>query len=70
MWNKQIFICIRHFVGVININCKYIYHYKLLYFSIHKNKRTYFYSSFIAYFLGLLATVIVMHYFKHAQVGS
>ncbi|KAK2168949.1 hypothetical protein LSH36_13g20028 [Paralvinella palmiformis] len=35
--------------------------------SIHKNKRTYFYSSFIAYFLGLLATVIVMHYFKHAQ---
>jgi minor histocompatibility antigen H13 len=35
--------------------------------SQHQNRRTYFYTSFIAYFLGLVATIFVMHYFKHAQ---
>lgn len=35
--------------------------------SLHHNRRTYFYSSFLAYFLGLVATIFVMHYFKHAQ---
>ncbi|ESN93526.1 hypothetical protein HELRODRAFT_187510 [Helobdella robusta] len=35
--------------------------------SVHQGKRTYFYSGFVAYFLGLVATVFVMHYFKHAQ---
>lgn len=29
--------------------------------------RLYFVVTFIAYFLGLLTTVLVMHYFKHAQ---
>jgi len=37
-------------------------------YSQHQKGRTYFYSSFIAYFLGLVATIFVMHYFKHAQV--
>ena len=32
-----------------------------------KERRTYFYSSFTAYILGLLATIGVMHIFKHAQ---
>lgn len=36
--------------------------------SQHQKGRTYFYSSFTAYFLGLVATIFVMHYFKHAQV--
>jgi len=36
--------------------------------SQHHKRRTYFYSGFIAYFLGLVATIFVMHYFKHAQV--
>ena len=35
--------------------------------SIHKEKRTYFYSGMAAYFLGLAATIFVMHVFKHAQ---
>ena len=35
--------------------------------SIHKQKRTYFYSGMAAYFLGLAATIFVMHVFKHAQ---
>ena len=42
----------------------------LFLFSIHKNKRTYFYSGFLAYFLGLAATIFVMHVFKHAQVNT
>ncbi|XP_064605458.1 minor histocompatibility antigen H13-like [Liolophura sinensis] len=35
--------------------------------SLKKNSKTYFYASFLAYFLGLVATIFVMHYFKHAQ---
>ncbi|XP_072045444.1 minor histocompatibility antigen H13-like [Amphiura filiformis] len=35
--------------------------------SMQKQRRTYFYSSFTAYILGLLATIGVMHIFKHAQ---
>ncbi|KAL4236410.1 Minor histocompatibility antigen H13 [Mactra antiquata] len=35
--------------------------------SRRKGSRTYFYASFLAYFLGLLATILVMHVFKHAQ---
>ena len=34
---------------------------------MNKNRRTYFYSAFTAYILGLLATIGVMHIFKHAQ---
>ncbi|XP_050400937.1 minor histocompatibility antigen H13 [Patella vulgata] len=29
--------------------------------------KTYFYAGFIAYILGLLTTILVMHFFKHAQ---
>ena len=36
--------------------------------SLNKNRRTYFYASFLAYFLGLLTTIFVMHVFKAAQV--
>ena len=32
-----------------------------------KGSRTYFYASFAAYFLGLVTTIFVMHFFKHAQ---
>ncbi|XP_070555809.1 minor histocompatibility antigen H13-like isoform X2 [Ptychodera flava] len=35
--------------------------------SLNKNTRTYFTTSFIAYILGLFATIFVMHVFKHAQ---
>jgi minor histocompatibility antigen H13 len=35
--------------------------------STHAGRRTYFYSGFIAYILGLLTTIGVMHVFKHAQ---
>ncbi|XP_034241234.1 minor histocompatibility antigen H13 isoform X2 [Thrips palmi] len=35
--------------------------------SLKRNTRTYFYSTLIAYLLGLLATIFVMHVFKHAQ---
>ncbi|XP_052776802.1 minor histocompatibility antigen H13-like [Mya arenaria] len=41
----------------------------LLRFDISQKKgsRVYFYASFLAYFLGLLLTILVMHFFKHAQ---
>lgn len=41
----------------------------LLRFDISRKKdsRVYFYASFLAYFLGLLMTIVVMHFFKHAQ---
>jgi len=41
----------------------------LLRFDDSKKRKTriYFYSTLIAYFLGLLATIFVMHVFKHAQ---
>lgn len=35
--------------------------------SLKKNSKTYFYASFTAYLLGLLLTIFVMHFFKHAQ---
>lgn len=35
--------------------------------STRANRRTYFYTGFFAYFLGLASTIVVMHYFKHAQ---
>lgn len=35
--------------------------------SLNRNSKFYFYSTFIAYFLGLVATIFVMHMFKHAQ---
>lgn len=37
-------------------------------YSLKKNSRTYFYSSFLAYIFGLGLTIFVMHTFKHAQV--
>ena len=37
-------------------------------FSLKKDSKVYFYASFTAYFLGLLLTVFIMHFFKHAQV--
>lgn len=40
----------------------------LLRFDISQKKsQVYFYASFLAYFLGLLLTILVMHVFKHAQ---
>uniref|UniRef100_A0A1B6M8U8 Minor histocompatibility antigen H13 n=1 Tax=Graphocephala atropunctata TaxID=36148 RepID=A0A1B6M8U8_9HEMI len=35
--------------------------------SLNRNSKFYFYATFIAYFLGLVATIFVMHMFKHAQ---
>lgn len=35
--------------------------------SLKRKTKTYFYVTFIAYFLGLMATILVMHVFKHAQ---
>ncbi|KAK7602705.1 hypothetical protein V9T40_006679 [Parthenolecanium corni] len=35
--------------------------------SLNRKSSTYFYASFIAYVLGLGATIFVMHMFKHAQ---
>uniref|UniRef100_A0A0A9W5J7 Minor histocompatibility antigen H13 n=3 Tax=Lygus hesperus TaxID=30085 RepID=A0A0A9W5J7_LYGHE len=32
-----------------------------------KNSKFYFYATFVAYFVGLLTTIFVMHVFKHAQ---
>ena len=49
---------------ILNKNKQIIF----IFCSINKNKRTYFYSGFIAYFLGLATTIFVMHVFKHAQV--
>lgn len=36
-------------------------------YSLKRKSKTYFYATFIAYFLGLMATIFVMHVFKHAQ---
>lgn len=36
-------------------------------YSLNRNKKTYFYTSFIAYILALFCTIFVMHVFKHAQ---
>ncbi|XP_052868962.1 minor histocompatibility antigen H13 [Anopheles cruzii] len=35
--------------------------------SLKRKSNTYFYATYIAYFVGLLATIFVMHVFKHAQ---
>ncbi|KAL8590471.1 Minor histocompatibility antigen H13 [Nucella lapillus] len=35
--------------------------------SLNNKKKTYFYSGFVAYCLGLLTTIFIMHVFKHAQ---
>lgn len=35
--------------------------------SLKRKSKTYFYATFAAYFLGLVATIMVMHLFKHAQ---
>lgn len=35
--------------------------------SLKKDSKVYFYASFIAYFMGLLLTILIMHVFKHAQ---
>lgn len=35
--------------------------------SLKRKSKLYFYATFIAYFLGLMATILVMHIFKHAQ---
>ncbi|XP_053103670.1 minor histocompatibility antigen H13 isoform X3 [Hemicordylus capensis] len=35
--------------------------------SLKKNTHTYFYTSFVAYILGLGLTIFIMHIFKHAQ---
>jgi minor histocompatibility antigen H13 len=35
--------------------------------SLKRKSKTYFYATFCAYFCGLLATIFVMHFFKHAQ---
>lgn len=35
--------------------------------SLKRKNNTYFIATFIAYFLGLMTTILVMHMFKHAQ---
>ncbi|XP_013403402.1 minor histocompatibility antigen H13-like [Lingula anatina] len=35
--------------------------------SLKKGGKVYFYTSFAAYFLGLMTTIFIMHVFKHAQ---
>lgn len=35
--------------------------------SLKRNSKTYFYVTFVAYCVGLMATIFVMHVFKHAQ---
>lgn len=35
--------------------------------SLKRKSKLYFYATFVAYFLGLMATILVMHVFKHAQ---
>jgi len=35
--------------------------------SLKRKSRTYFYTSYIAYFLGLMLTILIMHIFRHAQ---
>lgn len=35
--------------------------------SLKRKSKTYFHSTCLAYFLGLMATIFVMHVFKHAQ---
>ncbi|KAL5016042.1 hypothetical protein ScPMuIL_005631 [Solemya velum] len=41
----------------------------LLRFDVSRKEKSYvyFYAGFLAYFLGLLLTIVVMHFFKHAQ---
>lgn len=35
--------------------------------SLKRQSKLYFHATFLAYFLGLMATIFVMHVFKHAQ---
>lgn len=35
--------------------------------SLRRKSNTYFYSTFFAYFMGLLTTMLIMHLFNHAQ---
>jgi len=37
------------------------------FYSLKRGQKTYFYSSFLAYIAGLVATIIVMVVFKHPQ---
>lgn len=36
-------------------------------YSLKRKSSVYFYATFIAYFMGLMATIFVMHVYKHAQ---
>lgn len=36
-------------------------------YSLKRPSKTYFHSTFVAYFVGLLTTIFIMHVFKHAQ---
>jgi minor histocompatibility antigen H13 len=36
-------------------------------FSLSRNSRTYFNTSFAAYIFGLFTTIFVMHVYRHAQ---
>lgn len=36
-------------------------------YSLKRKSHLYFYATFLAYFLGLMATIFVMHVYKHAQ---
>lgn len=46
---------------------KGLYYLFYLYPSLKRSSNTYFNTAFLAYFLGLMATIFVMHVFKHAQ---
>ena len=55
---------VRHFIGFVMLQLIYA----VLCFSLKKDSKVYFYTSFIAYFMALLMTILIMHFFKHAQV--
>lgn len=39
----------------------------VLLYSLGRGSHSYFHATFVAYLFGLLATILVMHVFKHAQ---
>lgn len=48
-------------------NREYILIYFYVFYSLKRKTNTYFNATFLAYFLGLLTTVFVMHVYKAAQ---
>lgn len=62
---------IKYIIKIID-QLKIIFKYKCIYcffffFSLKRKTNLYFNATFLAYFLGLLTTVFIMHVFKAAQ---